>query len=287
MKTWTGLGAGLGLAGALTVGGWAAPPAGPVRTTMEELHRYGGVPPGWRFAVPAGDPRAGREVFAKLECYRCHAVRGEQFGEGALVGGGPGPELSGMGTLHPAEYLAESILNPNAVIVAGPGYTGPDGRSTMPDYRDAVMVGELLDLVAYLASLGAGPGAPAAAAAREQVAGGYRVRLDSRTPGDRGLEHVMVFVADLRTGEPVPYLPVSARIHAAKGAAQRVRLVPMVGAEGFHYGADLALPATTTRITVSIGATGMRVMPSAGGRFASVGDLSFDWKADGHGHHGH
>jgi hypothetical protein len=41
-----------------------------------------------------------------------------------------------MGEHHPAGYLAEAILNPNAVIVEGPGYTGPDGRSIMPDYRD-------------------------------------------------------------------------------------------------------------------------------------------------------
>ena len=58
-----------------------------------------------------------------------------------------------MGEHHPAGYLAESILNPNAVIVEGPGYSGPDGRSTMPDYRDALSVADLIDLVAYLRSL--------------------------------------------------------------------------------------------------------------------------------------
>src|SRR2546422_3347053 len=34
----------------------------------------------------------------------------------------------------PAEYFAESILSPNAVILDGPGYTGPDGKSIMPSY---------------------------------------------------------------------------------------------------------------------------------------------------------
>jgi hypothetical protein len=42
-----------------------------------------------------------------------------------------GPELTGMGGHHPAEYFAESLLTPNAVIVKGPGYAGPDGRSIM------------------------------------------------------------------------------------------------------------------------------------------------------------
>lgn len=50
-----------------------------------------------------------------------------------------------MGTQHPAEYFAESVLNPNAVIVTGPRYTGPDGLSVMPDYRDSLTVTELID----------------------------------------------------------------------------------------------------------------------------------------------
>jgi mono/diheme cytochrome c family protein len=126
----------------------------PVRITMEELHKHGGVPPGWRFTLPDGDPHAGRKVFAKLECYKCHEVKGEHFPH---VPKGPdtaGPELTGMGSHHPAEYFAESILNPNAVIVTGPGYTGPDGLSIMPDYRESLTVAELIDLVAYLKSLG-------------------------------------------------------------------------------------------------------------------------------------
>ena len=39
-----------------------------------------------------------------------------------------------MGSHHPAEYFAESILNPNRVIVQGAGYTGEDGLSKMPSY---------------------------------------------------------------------------------------------------------------------------------------------------------
>src|SRR4029453_9703880 len=101
----------------------------PKRVTMEELHRGGGVPPGWRFAWPAGDPARGREVFAKLECYQCHEVKGEKFPAVTPDPTRRGPELSGMGAHHPAEYFAESIINPNAVILLGPGHTGPDGLS--------------------------------------------------------------------------------------------------------------------------------------------------------------
>jgi hypothetical protein len=134
----------------------------PVRITMEELHKHGGIPPGWRLTVPPGDPAGGRQVFAKLECYKCHAIKGEQFPHAAKGPDDAGPDLTGMGSHHPAEYFLESILNPNAVIVAGPGHTGRDGLSVMPDYRESLTVRELIDLVAYIKSLSGEHGHPPA-----------------------------------------------------------------------------------------------------------------------------
>ena len=58
-----------------------------------------------------------------------------------------------MGSHHPASYFAESVLNPNRVIVRGQGYTGPDGLSTMPSYAEVMTLRQLVDLVAYLQSL--------------------------------------------------------------------------------------------------------------------------------------
>jgi hypothetical protein len=143
-------------------------PKAPVRITMEALHKHGGVTPGWRLTVPPGDPKTGRGVFAKLECHKCHMIKGEQFPRAAKGPADAGPDLTGMGSHHPAEYFLESILNPNAVIVTGPGHTGPDGLSIMPDYRESLTVEELIDLVAYVRSLKAedghsptgGPGHP-------------------------------------------------------------------------------------------------------------------------------
>lgn len=128
----------------------------PIRTTMEALHQSGGIPPGWKFLLRSGNPEAGRKVFVDLGCYSCHEVKGEQFpikpGEKRDVG----PELTGAGAAHPAEYFAEAIVNPNRVILIGPGYTGPDGLSKMPSYNDDLTVTQLVDLVAYLKSLTAG-----------------------------------------------------------------------------------------------------------------------------------
>jgi putative copper resistance protein D len=123
---------------------------GPARITMQELHAGGGVPKGWMFTPPQGDAARGREVFARLGCYTCHAVAGEKFPRPSKAG----PALSDVGHHHPAGYLFESVVNPNAVIVEAPGYTGPDGRSSMPDYRDSLSTRELIDLIAYLKSLG-------------------------------------------------------------------------------------------------------------------------------------
>ncbi len=171
-RTLVGAGLALGASCLMVVAGWAqmqmgehTHPAGtppqehgkaPVRTTMEELHKHGGVPPGWQFTLPGGDPKAGRDAFVKLECYTCHEVKGEHFPNAPTKEGQTGPELTGMGAHHPAEYFAESIMNPNTVIIIGPGYMGPDGLSIMPDYSRSLTVRELIDLVAYLKSLQGG-----------------------------------------------------------------------------------------------------------------------------------
>ena len=252
-----------------------------VRISMEELHHGGGVPPGWRFSWPDGDAKKGREAFAKLECYQCHEVKGESFPPVVQDPARRGPALAGMGGHHAAEYFAEAIVNPNAVIVTGPGHTGADGLSIMPDFRDSLTLAETIDLVAYIRSLTGGDHARAEGAAeRERVAGDYRVRLAYAAPGGGAsapAAHLMVFVSDTTLGEPVPYLPVTATIHAGGAAPRVVRLRPTLGGKGFHYGADVTLPAATTKITVAVGKPALRLMPAAAARFARGAEVSFEW----------
>lgn len=100
--------------------------------------------------MPPGDAKAGREVFAAMKCFECHEIRSENFSEAERK---PGPELTGMGRHHPAEYFAESIVNPNRVIIKGTGYAGADGLSKMPEYAETMTLRQLIDLVAYLRSL--------------------------------------------------------------------------------------------------------------------------------------
>ena len=132
----------------------AAPAQKSIRTTMKQLHMSpGGVPKGWKFTLPPGDPKAGRAAYVKFECFKCHAVKGEEAPGVTKTAADLGPDLTGMGSHHPAEFFAQSIIDPNAVILTDKGYTGPDGKSIMPDYSQSMTVRELLDVVAYLKSL--------------------------------------------------------------------------------------------------------------------------------------
>jgi Cu/Ag efflux protein CusF len=104
-------------------------------------------PKGWRFTMPKGDPIKGKAVFEKFECYYCHAVRGEQFPAPTENA----PELSQMGPMHPVDFFAESIMNPNAVVPKA--YRQSDGKSPMTDFTEKMTVRELIDVSAYVASL--------------------------------------------------------------------------------------------------------------------------------------
>lgn len=136
-------------------GGHAAPQR---KTQTRDEHGTGtsqahGMSEGWKFRLSeGGDPTKGRAVFVRLECYGCHEVKGEKFA--APDPGKVGPELLAMASAHPPEYFAEAIINPNAVIEKGRGYEAADGSSKMPSYNEDITVQELLDLVAYLTSLG-------------------------------------------------------------------------------------------------------------------------------------
>jgi mono/diheme cytochrome c family protein len=118
---------------------------------MQALHQAGGTPPGWKLTPPPGDPGRGRETFVELGCQSCHLVRGEDFASGNDAEH-VGPELTGMGSHHPAAYFVEAILNPNAVLIDGPGYVDEQGLSRMPAYPELTLA-QLADLVAYLRSL--------------------------------------------------------------------------------------------------------------------------------------
>lgn len=58
---------------------------------------------------PRGDPARGAKLFREQGCLGCHMVRGE--------GSVQAPDLSAIGSQRPAEYLRQSILDPNATVL--------------------------------------------------------------------------------------------------------------------------------------------------------------------------
>jgi cytochrome c oxidase subunit 2 len=104
---------------------------------------------------------AGQQLFQTLGCSSCHGANGE---------GGRGPTLAGLfGRQTPLEggqsiradeaYIRESIINPQAKIVAG---FGP----IMPTFQGQVTEDQLVQLVAFIKSLpgGSTTGVPNASA---------------------------------------------------------------------------------------------------------------------------
>jgi mono/diheme cytochrome c family protein len=131
------------------------PAEGPSSASQEGAHVHG-TPKDWKFTLPQGNAAEGRRLFIEAECHKCHEVKGETYPAVVKEKGDVGPELSQMASLHPPEYLAESLVNPNAVIdhdAKEKGYVGDDGKSKMPDYNDTFTVRQLADITAYLASL--------------------------------------------------------------------------------------------------------------------------------------
>ncbi|HXR99563.1 MAG TPA: cytochrome c oxidase subunit II [Pyrinomonadaceae bacterium] len=117
----------------------------------------------------SGTPASqGQQLFQSLGCASCHGQNGE---------GGRGPTLAGIygqktqlqtGESVPVDdsYVRESILNPQAKLVAGFG-------AIMPTFQGQVSEDQLLQLLAYIKSLAGGQtqapataGTPAATNAR-------------------------------------------------------------------------------------------------------------------------
>ena len=263
--------------------------AGPVRVKMGELHAAGGVPPGWTFTLPPGDAAKGKEVFTRLECYSCHIVEGQ--GLPVKATDKTGPQLTGMGAHHPAEYLAQSILDPNAVILTDvPDWVGPDGLSKMPSYNDSLTLEQWIDLVAYLKSLTGGrpqhehdrPGAHdhhgmEMGAERDKTVGAYRVHVDYAEPDQADKAGwLAVAVTDAQSGQPIPYLPVRARISSAT-ATRTVRLLPRLGPKGLEYGAPVRVPDETERLPELIAAPTVPMSAAERERYRAPREVSFEW----------
>ncbi len=98
----------------------------------------------------------GEKLFNELGCANCHRTDGKGRGPSLVGVAGEMVELErGAKVLADEEYLRESILNPQAKLVAG--YQG-----IMPVFQGLVSEDQLLQLIEYLKSIGKTQKAPAA-----------------------------------------------------------------------------------------------------------------------------
>ena len=122
---------------------------------------------------------AGEKLFQDLVCNTCH-VQGSQ-GRGPVLTNlfGNPVELQGGGRITADEaYIRESIVNPQAKIVAG-------FQPSMPTFQGLVTEEQLLQLIAYVRSLGAqgAPPSPAGTAAPPTPQQGAQPVQGPRKPG--------------------------------------------------------------------------------------------------------
>jgi cytochrome c oxidase subunit II len=99
---------------------------------------------------------AGAQLFQSLACNTCHLDTGQ--GRGPVLKGAYGKpvELEGGGSaVMDDAYIRESILRPTAKVVRG-------FQPVMPPFQGLVSEEQLLQLIAYVKSLGSaqGPTAP-------------------------------------------------------------------------------------------------------------------------------
>jgi mono/diheme cytochrome c family protein len=99
-------------------------PTGPVEGTLPQAE--------------AGDAAAGKTAFTELGCGGCHVF------EAAGTNGRTGPNLDESLQGKDADYIRESIANPNAEIA--PGFQ----PNVMPNYGEQLDSKQIADLVAFL-----------------------------------------------------------------------------------------------------------------------------------------
>ena len=118
--------------------------------------------------------QAGEKLFASLACNTCH-LQGSQ-GRGPVLTNlfGGKVELQGGGAVVADEaYLRESIMNPQAKIVAG-------FQPVMPTFQGLVSEEQLLQLIAYVRSLSQQGAAPAPAGTSAPTMPQNRTQLQDR-----------------------------------------------------------------------------------------------------------
>jgi cytochrome c oxidase subunit II len=94
---------------------------------------------------------AGEQLFASLGCSGCHRMDGVGAGPPlAGIYGKPVPLQGGATVTADEGYIRDSILLPQSQVVAG-------YQPVMPSFKGQVSEEQILQLIAYIKSLGSKP----------------------------------------------------------------------------------------------------------------------------------
>lgn len=119
-------------------------------------------------AVEGSLASTGEKLFQQLACITCH--RSDAQGRGPVLEGLFGKEVQlqdGAKVTVDEAYIRESILNPRAKVVAG-------FQTIMPTFQGQVSEEQLLQLIAYIKSIGAKPPGREAGAVQPSGASGVK-----------------------------------------------------------------------------------------------------------------
>lgn len=122
----------------------------------------------------------GESIFGETRCWQCHTIAGHEFGRPGEIG----PELTGIGTIQTLEYLLESIVNPDAVIIPPLEDHSVSGRSLMPSFAEALNLRQILMLAYFLKSLTEPPSTEAPGQVEEDPGADEGVDADAGIPAD-------------------------------------------------------------------------------------------------------
>ena len=93
--------------------------------------------------LPQGQVAAGKEALRAMQCFVCHEIAGSEF---------PAPHAQPPVSVRLGAEQAPWARERLAGSILSPAHPLADGR--MGDYSEAMTVRQLVDIVAYLQSLG-------------------------------------------------------------------------------------------------------------------------------------
>ena len=122
--------------------------------TLSFANRDENMEPAEGFFLQKGNPVAGQKAFAELKCSSCHWVQ-NNVDLDTPVAAKLGPMLGSKQGGYPPGWIANSIVSPSHTIARNfEGEYEKGELSRMGDFSETMTVRQMMDLVAYIKSLG-------------------------------------------------------------------------------------------------------------------------------------